>query len=52
MLSELEQQALVVGDVMKSIDEMYSARMQTRDSRGDDSDSNESHKESKKPKYL
>ena len=53
MLSELEQQAFVVGDVMKSIDEMYSARMQTRDSGGDDDDdSNESHSRRKKPKYL
>ena len=47
MLSELEQQAFVIGDVMKSIDEMYSARMETKDSndRGNS-------KRSKKPKYL
>jgi hypothetical protein len=38
MLSELEQQAFVIGDIMKSIDEMYSARIQTRDSGDDDGD--------------
>ena len=53
MLSELEQQAFVVGDVMKSIDEMYSARMQTRHSGGDDDGgNNDGHKATKKPKYL
>jgi uncharacterized protein len=53
MLSELEQQAFVVGDVMKSIDEMYSARMQTRDYDDDSSSGYNSNKRSKKkPKYL
>ena len=52
MLSELEQQTFVIGDVMKSIDEMYSARIHTSDSGGDNGDSNDSHKGSKKPKYL
>jgi uncharacterized protein len=47
MLSELEQQAFVIGDVMKSIDEMYSARTETRDS-----NDNGNSKRSEKPKYL
>jgi hypothetical protein len=52
MLSELEQQAFVIGDVMKSIDEMYSsARMQTRDYDDNDGGGYNS-KRSKKPKYL
>lgn len=48
MLSELEQQAFVIGDVMKSIDEMYSLRAETVDL---DDDGINSIK-SKKPKYL
>jgi hypothetical protein len=49
MLSELEQQAFVIGDVMKSIDEMYSLRAETVDC---DDGSSSSRKRSKKPKYL
>ena len=51
MLSELEQQAFVIGDVMKSIDEMYSLRAETIDL-DDGSSSNSNNKRSKKPKYL
>ena len=49
MLSELEQQAFVIGDVMKSIDEMYSTTEML--------DGNENHntignQNRKRPKYL
>lgn len=46
MLSELEQQAFVVGDVMKSIDEMYSTRTETEDCYDADNGKR------KNPKYL
>jgi DNA helicase HerA-like ATPase len=48
MLSELEQQAFVIGDVMKSIDEMYSLRAETANL----DDGSSSSKRSKNPKYL
>jgi hypothetical protein len=47
MLSELEQQAFVIGDVMKTIDDMSSSRMETKDT-----DEGDNGKRSKKPKYL
>ena len=49
MLSELEQQAFVIGDVMKSIDEMFSLRAETINL---DDGSSSNSKGSKKPKYL
>jgi DNA helicase HerA-like ATPase len=49
MLSELEQQAFVIGDVMKSIDEMFSLRAETINL---DDGSSSNSKRNKKPKYL
>jgi uncharacterized protein len=54
MLSTLEEQAFVIGDAMKSIDEMYSATadMPNEDDNDDKDDNNNNNKKSKKPKYL
>ena len=52
MLSSLEEQAFVIGDVMKSIDEMYSATSETfNDDDTANYNKNRSRKK-KKPKYL
>ena len=51
MLSTLEEQAFVIGDAMKSIDEIYSADMSSRDHNNND-DKYNNNKKSKKPKYL
>jgi hypothetical protein len=48
MLSELEQQAFVIGDVMKSIDEMYSLKAETVNI----DEGGSSSKSGKKPKYM
>lgn len=47
MISSLDEQSFIVGDVMKSIDEMYSSR----EFLGDDS-SDEKNKKDERPKYI
>ena len=51
MLSTLEEQAFIIGDAMKSIDEIYSADMSSQDHNNND-DKYNNNKKSKKPKYL
>jgi uncharacterized protein len=48
-ISSLAEQSFVVGDVMKSIDEMY---LTSDDLDNDDENSNRSKSEKKRPKYL
>ena len=54
MISSLEEQSFIVGDVMKCIDEMYSARYYSSDK--DDNDNNSYEKNnsnsSEKPQYI
>jgi uncharacterized protein len=60
MLSSLEEQAFVIGDAMKSIDEIYSTttEMSNEDNKssnydnGNNTSNNENDKKSKKPKYF
>ncbi|MFL6330759.1 MAG: hypothetical protein ACJ705_07060, partial [Nitrososphaeraceae archaeon] len=60
MLSSLEEQAFVIGDAMKSIDEIYSAttEMSNEDNKssnydnGNNTSNNDNDKKSKKPKYF
>ena len=47
MISSLDEQSFIVGDVMKSIDEMYSSREYL----GDDSN-DEKNKKDERPKYI
>ena len=47
MISSLDEQSFIVGDVMKSIDEMYSSR----EFLGDDSN-DEKNKKDERPKYI
>jgi hypothetical protein len=51
MLSTLEEQAFVIGGVMKSIDEMYSAIVETTHGNEDNSAPADNRKR-KRPKYL
>jgi uncharacterized protein len=47
MISSLDEQSFIVGDVMKSIDEMYSSREYLRDDSND-----EKNKKDERPKYI
>jgi DNA helicase HerA-like ATPase len=49
MISSLEEQSFIVGDVMKSIDEMYSARYYSNDN---DNNKKKNKNKSEKPKYI
>jgi hypothetical protein len=51
MLSTLEEQAFVIGGVMKGIDEMYSAIVETTHGNEDNSSPADNRKR-KRPKYL
>jgi DNA helicase HerA-like ATPase len=52
MISSLEEQAFVVGDVMKSIDEMYSARYYNIDVNEKNGNYDTSNKIRQKPNYI
>jgi DNA helicase HerA-like ATPase len=54
MISSLEEQSFIVGDVMKSIDEMYSARYYSSDKDEDNDNSNEKKNNNniEKPQYI
>jgi uncharacterized protein len=47
MISSLDEQSFIVGDVMKSIDEMYSSREYL-----DDDSNDEKNKKEERPKYI
>ena len=51
MLSTVEEQSFVIGDVMKSIDEMYSSKEIISASKGDNSTAKEANQK-KKPRYV
>jgi DNA helicase HerA-like ATPase len=50
-ISSIAEQSFIVGDVMKSIDEMYSAR-ENLDNEDDDNTKNKNKAKNKKPKYI
>jgi len=53
MLSTLEEQSFVIGDVMKSIDEMYASKELTiRDTNGRKDKSASDQNKAKRPKYI
>src|ERR671920_508390 len=54
MISSLEEQSFIVGDVMKSIDEMYSARYYSsdKDDNHDNSNEKKNNNSSEKPQYI
>jgi hypothetical protein len=51
-ISSLVEQSFVVGDVMKSIDEMYSARENLDNDNEDDNAENKNKAKNKRPKYI
>jgi DNA helicase HerA-like ATPase len=54
MISSLEEQSFIVGDVMKSIDEMYSARYYSsdKDEENDNSNEKKNNNNIEKPQYI
>src|SRR5215216_1300598 len=51
-ISSLAEQSFIVGDVMKSIDEMYSARENLDNEDDDDNSKNKNETKNKRPKYI
>jgi DNA helicase HerA-like ATPase len=51
-ISSLAEQSFVVGDVMKSIDEMYSARENLDNDDANDNTKNKTEMRNKRPKYI
>jgi uncharacterized protein len=51
-ISSLAEQSFIVGDVMKSIDEMYSARENLDNEDDDDNTNNKNETKNKRPKYI